>query len=185
VTRLRGRQNKCLLAPPLLLLLLLLLLLRAHTMRRRRSDELPRFAGEDDAHAWPSPFRFRRRHVWILCGLLLACWLLYPSAAGAPTHGATNWTRYAYSLYATDSATLCHALLLFDALARLGSQADRVLFYPQHWDTQVMSAKDRDSQLLVLARDQYGVKLHPIPLLSVEGRIQGTHPRPGEECAGG
>lgn len=102
------------------------------------------------------------------------CWLLYPSSSRASTQGATNWSNYAYSLYATDSATLCHALLLFDAFARLGSKADRVLFYPQHWDTEVTSSKDRDSQLLVLARDNYQVKLHPVKLLSVAGRTKGT-----------
>jgi hypothetical protein len=83
-----------------------------------------------------------------------------------------NWSNYAYSLYATDSATLCHALLVFDSLATLGSRADRVLFYPQHWDTHVSSARDRDSQLLVLARDKYKVKLHPIQLLTVESRTK-------------
>ncbi|KAJ4334765.1 hypothetical protein N0V95_009079 [Ascochyta clinopodiicola] len=140
-------------------------------MRRRRSDELPRFTGEDDARSLA--FRFRRRHALYLFGVLFVCWwFLYPSAKGASTHAATNWNNYAYSLYATDSATLCHALLLFDALARLGSRADRVLFYPQHWDTEVTSARDRDSQLLVLARDQYQVKLHPIKLLTVQGRTQ-------------
>ncbi|KZM22665.1 uncharacterized protein EKO05_0009731 [Ascochyta rabiei] len=140
-------------------------------MRRRRSDQLPRFTGGEDAR--PLAFRFRRRHALYLCGVLLVCWwFLYPSAEGASTRGATKWSNYAYSLYATDSATLCHALLLFDALARLGSRADRVLFYPQHWDTEVTDARDRDSQLLVLARDQYQVKLHPVKLLTVEGRTQ-------------
>lgn len=137
-------------------------------MRRRRSDELPRFAREGD----PPPSRFRRRHAYYLCGLLFACWLLYPSSRGS-SQGVTNWSNYAYSVYATDSATLCHALLLFDALARLGSKADRVLFYPRHWDTQVSSAKDRDSQLLVLARDTYKAKLHPVQLLSAGGRTKG------------
>lgn len=139
-------------------------------MRRRRSDELPRYTGSNDSH----PVRFHRRYAYYLCGLLFVCWLLYPSTGSASAKTATNWSNYAYSLYATDSATLCHALLLFDALARLGSKADRVLFYPQYWDTEVTSAQDRDSQLLVLARDKYKVKLHPIKLLTVEGRTKGT-----------
>ena len=139
-------------------------------MRRRRSDELPRYARDKDAQ----PFRFRRRYAYYLCGFLFVCWFLYPSPGRASTNGVTNWSNYAYSLYATDSATLCHALLLFDTLARLGSKADRVLFYPQHWDTKVTSTKDRDSQLLVLARDKYKVKLHPVKLLTVEGRTKGT-----------
>ena len=138
-------------------------------MRRRRSDELPRYTGNHDSHS----VRFHRRYAYYLCGFLFVCWLLYPSSGSASAKTATNWSNYAYSLYATDSATLCHALLLFDALATLGSKADRVLFYPQYWDTQVTSAQDRDSQLLVLARDKYKVKLHPIKLLTVEGRTKG------------
>lgn len=141
-----------------------------HTMRRRRSDELPRYARDGDSRS----FRFHRRYAYYLCGFLFVCWFLYPSPGRTSTKDATNWSNYAYSLYATDSATLCHALLLFDALARLGSRADRVLFYPQHWDTEVTSAKDRDSQLLVLARDKYNAKLHPVKLLTVEGRTKGT-----------
>jgi hypothetical protein len=58
---------------------------------------------------------------------------------------------------------------VFDALDRFGSKADRVLFYPEYWDTRIESSKDRDSQLLVMARDKYKVRLNPIKLLSVEG----------------
>jgi hypothetical protein len=140
-------------------------------MRRRISDELPRYARDKES---PS-FRFRRRHAYYLLGLLFVCWVLYPSPSPASAKDVTNWSNFAYSLYATDSATLCHALLVFDALARLESKADRVLFFPEHWDTEVTSTKDRDSQLLVLARDTYKVKLHPVRLLSVEGRTKGTH----------
>lgn len=139
-------------------------------MRRRRSDELPRYARNDEAPR----FRFQRRHAYYVCTFLFVCWLLYPSAGQAAAKGVTNWSNYAYSLYATDSATLCHALLVFDTLATLGSKADRVLFYPQSWDTEVTSPEDRDSQLLVLARDKYKVKLHPIELLTVESRTKGT-----------
>lgn len=137
-------------------------------MRRRRSDELPRYVND----AEPRPFRWRRR-FWIYIGIcLFVCWILYPRRANHGTGNAlgTNWSNYAYSLYATDSATLCHAVLLFDALAKYGSKADRVLFYPQHWDTVIANSKDRDSQLLVMARDKYRVKLHPVKLLTVGGR---------------
>lgn len=146
-------------------------------MRRRQSDELPRYAGDKASHS----SRFSRRYIYYLVGIVFTVWLLYPSSPRAATQGATKWSNYAYSLYATDSATLCHAVLLFDALARLGSKADRVLFYPQSWDTTVTSSKDRDSQLLVLARDTYNVKLHPVQLLRVEGRTKGT---PTQFCEG-
>ena len=36
-----------------------------------------------------------------------------------------------------------------------------MLFYPQEWDLEIESGSDRDSQLLVKARDEYGVKLEP------------------------
>lgn len=42
------------------------------------------------------------------------------------------------------------------------------------WDLVISDSKDRDSQLLVMARDKYKAKLHPITLLSVEGRATGT-----------
>jgi len=141
-------------------------------MRRRRSDELPRFVEESQRHS----FRWQRRYTLYLVGFVLICWILYPSRRPSSESSdalQVNWSNYAYSLHATDSTSLCHALLLFDALARFGSKADRVLFYPEYWDTTVEDAKDRDSQLLVLARDQYKVKLQPTTLLRVEGRTNG------------
>ena len=142
-------------------------------MRRKRSDELPRFVDETAARS----FRWRRRYTYYLLGFIFVCWLLYPSGKTPVQSGdasIVNWSNFAYSLYATDSTTLCHALLLFDALAKFGSKADRVLFYPKYWDTTVESSQDRDSQLLLLARDKYNVKLQPIDLLAVEGRTGGT-----------
>lgn len=51
--------------------------------------------------------------------------------------------------------------MVFEALDRLGSKADRLLFYDESWDLNVADEKDRDSQLLIKARDQYGVQLFP------------------------
>jgi hypothetical protein len=143
-------------------------------MRRRRSDELPRFVDEAD---FPS-FRVRRRHAYYLIGFLFVCWVLYPSRKPKPQTGdaiRVNWSNYAYSMYATDGAELCHAVMVLDALARFGSKADRILFYPEHWDTRVDSSQDRDSQLLTLARDKYKAKLNPIQLLEVAGRTEGMY----------
>ncbi|KAF2661495.1 glycosyltransferase family 8 protein [Lophiostoma macrostomum CBS 122681] len=139
-------------------------------MRRKRSDELPRYVNEPDA----PPFQWRRRYLYyIVFAYLFIYWLRAPKRTTSDSD-SVNWSSYAYSLYATDSATLCHAVLVFDALARLGSKADRVLFYPKYWDTVVADARDRDSQLLVMARDTYKVKLQPISLLTVEGRTTAT-----------
>lgn len=144
-------------------------------MRRRRSDELPRFLSKGQLQDYR--FRWHRHYLLYLIGIVAVYWFLAPSRKRSSTdqEGNINWSNFAYSLYATDSATLCHAVLLADALSRLGSKADRVLFYPEYWDTVVSDSKDRDSQLLVLARDKYKVKLQPIKLLRVEGRTNGTH----------
>ena len=75
-----------------------------------------------------------------------------------------DWSRYAYSQYATNSAYLCNAVMVFESLQRLGSKADRILFYPQEWDLEIASTSDRDSQLLVKARDWYNVKLLPVEI---------------------
>lgn len=142
-------------------------------MRRKISGELPQYVRGSDADSRSQPFQWRRRYIlYVVVGLLLIYRLL-PSKHTPAEKDAVNWHRYAYSLYATDSATLCHAVLIFDALTRFGSKADRVLFYPETWDTHVSSSRDRDSQLLVMARDTYGVKLQPIKLLTVEGRTTG------------
>lgn len=78
-----------------------------------------------------------------------------------------DWSLFAYSQFATDSAYLCNALMIFDALHRLGSKADRILLYPQQWDDRIENKNgrdlwvDRDYQLLVKAQQEYGVKLIP------------------------
>ena len=60
--------------------------------------------------------------------------------------------------------------MLFDALTRLGSKADRVLFFPDYWDLKIESETDRVSQLLLVARDKYKAKLHPIKPMMVLGK---------------
>jgi len=52
--------------------------------------------------------------------------------------------------------------MVFEALERLGSRAERILMYPEEWDTDVANKDDRDSQLLLKARDEYGAKLLPV-----------------------
>ena len=80
------------------------------------------------------------------------------------TYKNVNWQYYAYSQYATDSDHLCNAVMIFEALHRFGSRAQRVLMYPKTMDTVVSGVRDRDSQLLVKARDQYGVILMPMEI---------------------
>lgn len=137
------------------------------TMRRKRSSSLPCFV----TASGPSPSPVRRRHV--LYAVLCIAFLLWCFRTPGSATDNVDWSQYAYSLYATDGTTLCHALLIFDALSRVGSKADRVLFYPKAMDTVVSHSADRDSQLLVMARDKYGVRLVPNTMLKVEGRVEG------------
>ena len=58
--------------------------------------------------------------------------------------------------------------MIFEALSRLGSKADRILFYPQEWDTAISNEDDRDSQLLVKAKEWYNVKLLPVEIPKAE-----------------
>ncbi|KAL4867851.1 hypothetical protein BDV12DRAFT_111290 [Aspergillus spectabilis] len=87
-----------------------------------------------------------------------------PPALPHINYDLVDWSKYAYSQYATSSPYLCNAVMVFDALERLGSRAQRVLYYPKNWDTVVESDHDRDSQLLRVARDKYHAQLVPIEL---------------------
>ncbi|CAG8899452.1 unnamed protein product [Penicillium egyptiacum] len=87
-------------------------------------------------------------------------------AAGAGKQ--VNWSRFAYTQYATDGSYLCNSVMLFETLHRLGSKADRILMYPSEWSI----AEDGDSsesRMLRYARDHYGVKLKPIEILMRPG----------------
>ena len=119
----------------------------------------------------PGSFLQRRvRYVYLAVSLiLLYVWFSRPSSLRRrPVHApslnykSVDWSHYAYSSYATSSAYLCNSVMVFEALDRLGSKADRILFYSEEWDTDVADQVDRDSQLLVKARDEYNVKLIPV-----------------------
>jgi hypothetical protein len=75
-----------------------------------------------------------------------------------------DWTRFAYTQYATSEVYMCNCLMVFEALHRLGSKADRVLFYPEEWDLIVEDDRDRVSQLLLEAKYKYNVVLIPLKI---------------------
>ncbi|KAL9131335.1 MAG: hypothetical protein Q9217_000714 [Psora testacea] len=118
--------------------------------------------------------RYRSRILYTILALLIL--FLYNTSnihlfpVRAPIHAPSliykniDWSRYAYSQYATNSAYLCNAVMVFESLSRLGSKADRILLYPQEWDLEISGTSDRDSQLLVKARDWYHVKLIPVDI---------------------
>lgn len=116
------------------------------------------------------------RHIrtWVFFGLfiLFVLWLRReppnPPALPHIRYDLVDWSRYAYTQYATSSAYLCNAVMVFEALHRLGSRAERVLFYPEEWDTLVESAVDRDSQLLQMAAEKYNVQIMPIDVQMIK-----------------
>jgi hypothetical protein len=88
-------------------------------------------------------------------------------------YDAIDWTQYAYTQYVTDETYLCNSVMVFEALDRLGSRADRILFYPKDWDLEVNFENDRLSQLLNLARDRYKVQLEPVTMDSLHQHESG------------
>lgn len=126
--------------------------------------------------AYPPTSRpwLHRRLRWLFAlSTLLALYFFLPthpsqqhSSLQLPSlrYKSIDWTRYAYSQFATSSAYLCNSVMVFESLSRLGSKADRILLYPEEWDTEIANSTDRDSQLLVKARDEYGVKLIPVEM---------------------
>ncbi|KAJ5510034.1 hypothetical protein LT330_007091 [Penicillium expansum] len=79
-----------------------------------------------------------------------------------------NWSRFAYTQYATDRSYLCNSLMIFEALQRLGSKADRLLMYPHDF---LLSEDDSspEARLLRFARDKYAVKLKPVAVMRKGG----------------
>ncbi|KAJ4328350.1 hypothetical protein N0V84_001221 [Fusarium piperis] len=76
-----------------------------------------------------------------------------------------DWSRFAYVQYVTNEVYLCNSLMIFEALQRLGSNAERLMMYPGHM--LAPDAQKSDShvgQLLIKARDEYKVTLQPIEI---------------------
>lgn len=79
-----------------------------------------------------------------------------------------DWSRFAYTQYVTDTEYLCNSVMLFEALHRLGSKAERLMMYPENYS--VADETSKESKLLRIARDKYGVKPKPI---EVQSRLGG------------
>lgn len=119
--------------------------------------------------------QLRHLRTWVFLALcvLLILWLRRERPKPPPLphirYDLVDWSRYAYAQYATASPYLCNSVMVFEALHRLGSRADRVLFYPEDWDNIVDSDTERNSQLLRLAEDKYKVQTVPIDVQMVKG----------------
>jgi hypothetical protein len=88
--------------------------------------------------------------------------LSHVSPAFEFVHGKqVDWSRFAYTQYATDRSYLCNSLMIFETLHRLGSKPDRVLLYAAEFSSSE-DDDSKESRMLRFARDNYGVKLKPI-----------------------
>ncbi|KAJ5179401.1 Glucose N-acetyltransferase 1 [Penicillium capsulatum] len=139
-------------------------------------------ASEDDFFDIPdepvlSVFKrqLRRKRLWviILIVFLLFKWLRRDSPPSprpsAIQYNNVDWSRYAYTQYATSETYLCNSIMVFDALHRLGSRAERVLFYPEEWDLLMEGDYARTSELLRLAMSKYKVQLMPVRIEGIKG----------------
>ena len=54
--------------------------------------------------------------------------------------------------------------MMFESLSRLKSKADRIMLYPEEWVFE--GRNDELSNLMLKARDEYGVKLTPVKIWS-------------------
>ena len=150
------------------------------TLNRKDSN-----ASEDDFFDIPDEpllaiLKRQLRHVrtWVVFALILL-YLFWPKSDPPPYQAAprqshvdydlVDWSRYGYTVYATSSAYICNALMVFEALDRLGSRARRVLFYPEQWDVFMESDRGRDESLLVMATERYGVQLVPVDAQMMRG----------------
>ncbi|PHH54546.1 Glucose N-acetyltransferase 1 [Ceratocystis fimbriata CBS 114723] len=77
-----------------------------------------------------------------------------------------DWSRFAIVQYATNLDYLCNSLMVFDSLRKLNTKADLVLLYPEDYaPIDIKNPESNQEKLIVKARDEYGVKLHPIKVI--------------------
>lgn len=79
-----------------------------------------------------------------------------------------DWSRFAFVQYVTNTPYLCNSVMLFEALNRLQSKADRIMMYPMDFSLDETD-NGTESRLLRKARDEYKVKLIPIQVQSRSG----------------
>ncbi|TVY28497.1 Glucose N-acetyltransferase [Lachnellula hyalina] len=100
--------------------------------------------------------------------------LLNPPVAvpelGAAEANGTDWTQFAYVQYVTTPDYLCNAVMMFEALHRMGSKPDRLLMYPSTYSLDKTSKME--GFLLLKAKYEYGVTLVPIDVLSKDLEYQ-------------
>ena len=88
-----------------------------------------------------------------------------------------DWSRFAYTQYATNAPYLCNSIMLFEILHRLGSKAERLLMYPSGFkiSSPGSDGESKESLLLRKARDEYHVKLSPIEVVQRSSNDRKLH----------
>ncbi|KAF4970157.1 hypothetical protein FSARC_2754 [Fusarium sarcochroum] len=82
-----------------------------------------------------------------------------------------DWSRFAYIQYVTNEDYLCNSVMIFEALHRLGSKADRLMMYPREMlSPDAERSSSHGGQLLIRARDEYNVTLQPIEIQHRDGQ---------------
>ncbi|KAF9767781.1 N-acetylglucosaminyltransferase [Fusarium sp. DS 682] len=82
-----------------------------------------------------------------------------------------DWSRFAYIQYVTNEDYLCNSIMIFEALYRLGSRADRLLMYPKDMlEPDAQYSSSHHGKLLIRARDEYNVTLQPIEIQHRDGQ---------------
>lgn len=153
----------------------------AFPYRRSSAASEDDFFDIQDEPMWAIAKRqFRHVRTWVILAavlLFLIWWLRGSPSASAHPHlydDEVDWSRYAYSTYATSETYLCNAIMVFEALRRLGSRAERVLFYPKEWDLIVDDDSDRISQLLLMAKDDFQVQMVPSTIDGIKKETEGA-----------
>lgn len=102
----------------------------------------------------------------------------WPSGPGHPNVTSdVDWSRFAYTQYATNAPYLCNSIMLFEILHRLGSKAERLLMYPSGFkiSSPGSDGESKESLLLRKARDEYHVKLSPIEVVQRSSNDRKLH----------
>lgn len=153
--------------------------MKPSTLPKRRgsnSSEQDFFDIPDESISSLLKRQLRRKRIWIIVVLVLLFvkWLRIDSPAPRTLphirYDKVDWSRYAYIQYATSETYLCNSVMVFEALHRLGSRADRVLFYPDDWDLIMEDSYARTGQLLRLAKSRYNVQLIPVKIKGIKGQ---------------
>lgn len=118
--------------------------------------------------------QFRRLRTWVVLAVLFLFLMWHRRESPPPLplphihYDEVDWSRFAYTQYATNEVYLCNSLMVFEALETLGSKAERVLFYPEEWDLIVEDEYDRVSELLLMARSRFRVMVIPIKIEGID-----------------